>query len=197
MKDYYKILGATPLDTKEKIQETYRSVSRHLRDMPEKEQRNIIAAFNLLSDEDKRKEYDSQPQFQIRKSSPTLANVGTKKKESEKVPFRWGIPIMEILLMPFKGENKQDQNEPGAEEKTNIHFTQGVLMAEDPKMVTQAKGEFESVVSLMPTLREGLYNLGLVNYRLGKYAEALNNFKKCIEIESKDNHARKMVLLLE
>ncbi len=196
MKDYYKVLGAAPIDTKEKIQETYRNTSRRFREMSENAQRITIAAYNVLSDDDKRKEYDSQPQFLIRKNSQRLANAGVKKKEGEKVPFRWGIPLMEILLMPFKGD-KDDKKEQTNEEQANIHFTQGVLMAEDPKMLKQAKIEFESATKLVEGIREAYYNLALVCYRLGKYDEALANFKKCLEIESKDNHARKMISLLE
>lgn len=195
MRDYYKVLRAIPTDTKEKIQETYRSISRRFREMPEREQRTIIAAYNVLVDDEKRKAYDAQPQFQIRKNSQKLANAGTKKKEGGKVPFRWGIPLMEILLMPFKGE-QEDKNEQTSEEKANFHFTQGVLMAEDVKMLKSAKIEFESAINLVVGIREAHYNLGLVCYRMGKYSEALEQFNKCLEIESKDNHAKKMITLL-
>ena len=196
MRDYYKVLNAVPTDAKEKIQETYRSISRRFREMPENEQRTTIAAYNVLIDDDKRKEYDSQPQFAIRKNCPKLASAGTKKKEGDRVPFRWGIPLIEIILMPFKGD-KEDKKEQTNEEKANFHFTQGVLMAEDIKMLKSAKTEFESVITSVPGIREAHYNLGLVFYRMGKFSDALGQFKKCLEIESKDNHAKKMITLLE
>lgn len=198
MKDYYQILGATPLDPKEKIQEHYRSISKNFRNMSEQDQRATIKALNNLIDEDKRKEYDEQPQFSIKKSSARLATATVKKKETEKVPFRWGVPIMEILLMPFKGEKYNNATqEPGTEEKANIHFTQGVLMAEDPKMLGQARTEFEAVISLMPDLKEGIYNLGIVLYRMGRFREAVAKFKECLQLDQRDPFAKKMISLLE
>ena len=196
MKDYYKVLGSCPTSTKEKIQENYRNLSKRFREMSDKEQREIIAALKVLENDDQRKEYDAQPQFQIRKTSPKLANVGPKKQSAEKQPFKWGIPLMEILLMPFKGE-KEEKEEQTNEEKANFHFSNGVLMAENVTQLPAAKTEFESIVKLVTGVREAHYNLGLVLYRLGRYSEAVKQFKQCLEIESKDNHAKKMIALLE
>lgn len=195
MKDYYKVLGATPLDSRTKIQEIYRNQSRRFKERTEKDMKLILEAFNTLNDDDKRKEYDAQSQFQIKKNSPGLTAAVPKKKSEGKKPFRWGIPLMEIIMMPFKGD-LEEKKEESSEEKAQVHFTQGVLMAEDSKMLNQAVKEFQETLQLVPGVREAQYNMGIVYYRAGKYREALSCFQKCVEMESRDHLAKKMVELL-
>lgn len=195
MRDYYLELSVTPMDTKEKIQVTYRSNSRKMRELPEKTQRAIVEALKVLSDDDARKEYDAQPQFQFKKSSPRLTAAGTKKKSGEKVPFRWGVPLMEIIMMPFKKE--EETNIVSPEELAGSHFTQGVLYAADPNGMEKAKEEFKTVLSSVPDLKEAQYNYAVSCYKLGQYKEAVEAFRKCLDLDAKDILAKKMLSMLE
>ncbi|MDQ7823565.1 MAG: DnaJ domain-containing protein [Candidatus Eremiobacteraeota bacterium] len=206
MKDYYKTLGVAPTDSREKVQEVYRNISKkyrgaikaELRDMSDRDMKLVIEAYNVINDEGKRKDYDAQPQFQVRKSAQKLiAASGKKDKDSdEKKPFKWGIPLMDIIMMSFRQGQGEKRNET-PEEKAQMHFTQGVLMADDKSLYEQARNEFTFSLKFVPEFREAIYNVGLMNYKMGNFQEALNQFRKCLELESRDLHAKKMIELLE
>jgi DnaJ-class molecular chaperone len=204
MKDHYKILGVAPTDTKEKIQEIYRNISKNyragikseLKSFSEAKMKQIIAAYNILNDDAQRRDYDAQPQFQVRRTSQKLVAVQPKKPKDEKKPFKWGLPIMDIILMPFKKADAP-QADQTPEEKAQMHFTLGVSMAEDKENYERAKNEFLLAMKFIPDFREACYNAGLLAYRQGHYDEALDIFKKTLQIESRDLHAKKMLELLD
>ncbi len=195
MRDYYFELGVAPSDEKEVIRKAFSEKSRKMSSMTEKEQRALVEAWKVIQNDDTRKEYDAQVQFQLRKTSPRLAAAGVKKKSGEKVPFRWGIPIMEILMMPFKKEEEAPTTTP--EEEANMHFTQGVLLAADPGGLQKAKEEFKTVLEKIPDLREAQYNYAIMCYRLGQFKEALECFREYSTAEGRDMLAKKMISLLE
>jgi DnaJ-class molecular chaperone len=206
MKDYYRMLGVAPVDTKEKIQSVYREVSKgyrggikaELKSKTDDMMKQTITAYNILNDDQKRKDYDAQPQFQVRRTSAKmLAATGKKAPPKEdKKSFQWGIPIMDILMMPFKKADspKEDQS---PEEKAMMHFTLGVSMSDDKEHFEQAKGEFLKALKYVPDFRESLYNGGLMAYRIGSYDEAIELFKSVLNVESRDIHAKKMLELLD
>ncbi len=206
MKDYYRMLGVAPVDTKDKIQEVYRNLSKkyrggikaELKSYSEDMMKQTIVAYNILNDDNKRKDYDAQPQFQVRKTSSRMLAVTAKKgsPKDDKKPFQWGIPIMDILLMPFrKTDSPKEEQTP--EEKAMMHFTLGVSMSEDKDHFEQAKGEFLKALKFVPEFREAIYNAGLMAYRLGSYDESVELFKKVQAVESRDIHAKKMLELLD
>jgi len=205
MKDYYRIIGVAPVDSKEKIQEVYRNISKNyrggikaeLKSYTEDKMKQIIAAYNVLNDDQKRKDYDAQPQFQVRKSSSKLVSVAKKKEEKdEKKPFRWGIPIMEIIMMPFRNPEAA-QKDQTPEEKANMHFTLGISMSEDKTLLEQSKNEFMKALKFIPDFKEAEYNIGIMSYKMGSYSEALEHFKKVNSIDPRDLHAKKMIELLD
>ncbi len=103
---------------------------------------------------------------------------------------------MEIIMMPFKGEQTEKKNET-PEEKAQMHFTTGIAMSDDKNLFDQAKKEFEIVLKFVPDIKEAHYNAGIMAYRLGQFDEALQHFKKVQEIDSRDTHAKKMIEILE
>ena len=109
MRDYYLELGVKPSDDIEDIRKEFTRQSRAIGNKSEKDQIAFFDAWKVIQDVDKRKEYDEQPQFQLKKTSNRLT-AGTKKKGGDRQKFRWGIPIMEILMMPFKKEEQQKLN---------------------------------------------------------------------------------------
>ncbi|HEY4002921.1 MAG TPA: DnaJ domain-containing protein, partial [Candidatus Xenobia bacterium] len=86
-KDYYKILGVPPMAQPEDIRKAYRTLSKKyhpdlnpdVKQYSEEKMKELVGAYNVLNDSDKRKEYDKQPYFQIRK---TKKSVKLKKKQA-------------------------------------------------------------------------------------------------------------------
>lgn len=194
MRDYYLEIGVKPSDNLEEIRKVFTKQQRHIFGKTDKEQAAFFEAWKVLQDEDKRKEYDEQPQFQLKKTSNRLT-AGSKKKGAERQQFRWGIPLMEILKMPFQKQEEVQEQTP--EEKANIHFTQGILYSGEVSKFTQAKEEFKEVLNIIPDLEEGLYNYAIMCYKLGQFKEALECFKNYSSQYPKDLYAKKMITLLE
>ena len=194
MRDYYLELGVKPSDDIEDIRKEFTKQSRAIGGKSEKEQIAFFNAWKIIQDVDKRKEYDEQPQFQLKKTSNRLT-AGAKKKSGERQQFRWGIPLMEILKMPFQKQEEVEVQTP--EEKANIHFTQGILYSGEVAKFGQAKDEFKEVLNIIPDLEEGLYNYAIMCYKMGQFKEALECFKNYSSQYPKDLYAKKMITLLE
>ena len=110
MKDHYRVLGVPPTAYQKRIQTEYRNISKKFRGGLRSElkshsstnMKQLVTSYTILNDENKRKEYDAQPQFQIRKSSPKLVKrkqiavtlVALVKKSAARVPKRlWTFPL--------------------------------------------------------------------------------------------------------
>lgn len=195
MRDYYLELGVKPSDDIEDIRKEFTRQSRAIGNKSEKDQIAFFDAWKVIQDVDKRKEYDEQPQFQLKKTSNRLT-AGTKKKGGDRQKFRWGIPIMEILMMPFKKEEQPTEVQT-PEEKANIHFTQGILYAGEVSKLVQAKDEFKAVLDIIPDLEEAQYNYAIICYKMGQFKQALECFKKYSSDFPKDALAKRMIAILE
>ena len=203
MKDYYRILGVAPTNSKEKIQEVYRNISKNfrggviaeLKPMSDAEMKQIVTSYNILNDDNKRKEYDSQPHFLFRKNAKSM-EAGSKKPGDEKKEFKWEMSLMDILLMPFKSK-EEPKKEQSAEERAQMKFTLGISMADDQTQHEKVKEEFAESLKLVPEFKEARYNMGLICYKMGSYPEAITHFRKLLFLDSKDQQAKKMIELLE
>ena len=83
LKDYYEILGVTPKASSEEIREAFKKLAKAFH--PDKHQgdaffsekfKSLQEAYNILSNADKRKDYDTQLAAQ-------LSGQGSAKKQSE------------------------------------------------------------------------------------------------------------------
>lgn len=74
-RDYYFVLDVPPISSPEKIRQAYRALSKKYhpdlnpgrREACEVKMKELVEAYSVLTDPDKRKAYDKQPQFQLRR----------------------------------------------------------------------------------------------------------------------------------
>jgi len=209
-RDLYMILGVPPIASFEEIRKAYRTLSKKyhpdlnpdLKLYSDEKMKELVEAYNILSSQEKRKEYDKQPQFQIRRSRKDPrrksasgaqdASAFTKKPKYDKEPS-----LLERILSPFLKSSKKSDNTSHVDYKqADVHFTLGLSMAENEAFYDQAKGEFRLSLKFDPEHKEALYNLGLMCYKLGEFDEARIHFQKYLALDKDDQHARKMLSLI-
>ena len=198
--DYYMVLQVPPISAPDEIRKAYRALSKKyhpdlnpdMKHVSDEKMKELVEAYNCLNDKDKRKAYDAQPQFQIRKFAK-----GRKvdKKAFTKKPKKKKQSFLQKLMAPFMKKEAGDAGEPDPKQ-ADVHFTLGLSMSENESFLDQAKGEFELSVKYDPSHKEAAYNLALTNYKLGDFDEARRCFQEVLKINSKDTHAQKMLSLL-
>ncbi|MFH0802036.1 MAG: DnaJ domain-containing protein [bacterium] len=207
-RDFYKVLGVAPTATQDEIRKAYRMLSKKyhpdlnpdLKLYSDEKMKELVEAYNVLNDPDSRKEYDKQPQFQVRKSrsgknlSSHMGGSYTRKPKVENVSF------LEKLIAPFftkkkslPGEESSQKEDP---KQADVHFTLGTTMTENESFYSQAHGEFKLATKFNPNHTEAFYNMGLMCYKMGQFEEAIVNFQKVLVLHQEDQMARKMISLL-
>lgn len=206
-KDYYKILHVPPVATSDQIKKAYRSLSKQyhpdlnpdMRIFSDEKMKELVEAYSVLNNHDKRAEYDGQLQFQIRKSrkfgkSLMKADISAYTK---KPTYQKESSLLERFFSPFlkkseaqKGAIKEDSKQ------ADVHFTLGLSMAENPAFFEQAANEFNLAYKFYPNFPEALYNLGVMQYKSGNFEEAVVAFQKVLAINKDDNLAYTMINLL-
>ncbi|MFP4497734.1 MAG: DnaJ domain-containing protein [Vulcanimicrobiota bacterium] len=205
-RDYYKTLGVAPIASQEEIRKAYRMLSKkyhpdlnpHLKSIAEDKMRQLVDAYNILSNPAKRKAYDNEPQFQVKKfkkGGQSRAKTGGASKKSK---FKKEPSILERILSPFL--KKKGETGPGGEQidhkQADMHFTIGLSMAEQETFYETAKNEFKLSTKFDPTFVEAFFNLGLMYYKLGEFDEARVSFQKVLQFDKTDRMAQKMIELL-
>ncbi len=201
-KDYYKILGVAPTASQDEIRKAYRMLSKkyhpdlnpHLRAIAEDKMKELVEAYNVLSNPEKRKDYDSQPQFRIRKGRRREISPQdfTRKPKFKKEPS-----LLERILSPFFKKKEEKEQEVEVDYKqAELNYTLGLSMADQEAFYEQAKEAFALATKYDPKFAEAYYNLGLMHYRTGNFDEARVNFQKVLQIDKDDQMARKMISLL-
>jgi DnaJ-class molecular chaperone len=202
-RDYYKILGVAPIASPEEIRKAYRTLSRkyhpdlnpHLKSIAEDRMKELVEAFNVLNSPDKRKEYDCQSQFQVRRFKK-----GQRKSpissEFHKPKFKKEPSILDRILSPFVKKDNQAEADVVDPKQADMHFTLGLTMSEQEAFYDQAKNEFKLSTKFDPEFVEAFYNLGVICYKLGEFEEARISFQKVMQYNKEDQSARKMLSLL-
>lgn len=207
-RDFYKVLGVAPIATQEEIRKAYRMLSKKyhpdlnpdLKLYSDERMKELVEAYNVLNDPESRKDYDKQPQFQVRKSRsgknlpPRLGGSYTRRPKIENVSF---IEKIIALFLPKKkslpGEESTQKVDP---KQADVHFTLGTTMTENEAFYDQALGEFKLATKFNPNHSEAFYDMGLMCYKLGQFEEAIVNFQKVMVLSKEDQMARKMISLL-
>ena len=205
-KDYYKVLGVAPTASPEEIRKAYRALIRKYHpdlnpDMKlysDEKMKELVEAYNVLNDQQKRKDYDKQPQFLARKHGKDSHRVRDPGAVTRKPEYKKEPSLLERLFSPFlkKSDGAGGQVTQYDPKQADVHFTLGLSMTENESFYEQAKGEFRLAVKFRPDHREAQYNLGLMCYKRGEFDEALVHFQKVTQLDANDQYARKMINLL-
>lgn len=204
-KDYYKILGIAPVAPQDEIRKAYRMLSKkyhpdlnpHLRTIAEDKMKELVESYNVLNNPTKRKDYDRQPQFQVRRFQKNRRKALSAGDFSRKPKFKKEPSLLERLLSPFLKKKDSSNSDTVVDYKqADVHFTLGLSMSEQESFYEQAKSEFKLSIRFDPKFLESFYNLGLMCYKLGEFEEAKVSFQRVLQIEKNDQHARKMIQLL-
>jgi DnaJ-class molecular chaperone len=201
-KDYYKILGVPPIATFDEIKRAYRQASKKyhpdlnpdLKLFSEEKMRELVEAYETISDPEKRKEYDRQPHFQLRKGRKKASQLDPKS--FTKGGFKKEPSMLERLFSPFLKKGTSPTGERIDPKNADVRFTLGLTMAEKEQFYDQAIAEFKLAVKYDPTYLEAYWNLGILCYRKGLFDEAIVNFQKVLSLNKDDPHAKKMIELL-
>lgn len=203
-KDYYKILGVPPVATLEQIKLAYRSATKKyhpdlnpdLKLYSEEKMMGLVGAYEVLSDTDKRKEYDKQPALQLRRARKHPSKYAGPEKKKKGLPgLRQEESLLDRLLAPFmkKTERSQTQIDP---KKADERFTLGLSLANNQSFYEQAINEFKLAIKYDPEHVEAMYNVAVLSYKLGNFDEGIVYFQKVLSITKEDQQAKKMISLL-
>lgn len=204
-RDYYKVLGVAPTASQEEIRKAYRMLSKkyhpdlnpHLKTIAEDRMKELVNSYNILNNPQKRKEYDKQPQFQVRRFKKSRRKQQGEKKDTKKSKFKKEPSLLERILSPFLKKKEDETSDAKVDYKqADVHFTLGLSMGEQESFFEQAKSEFKMAIKYDPGFLEAFYNLGIMCYKLGEFEEARINFQKVIQHEKNDAGARRMIQML-
>lgn len=103
-RDYYFILDVPPISSSERIRQAYRSLSKRYHPdlnpdnkyLAEVRMKELVEAYTHLIDPVKRKAYDSQPQFKVRRFRRP-SRTASKPVEQRRVPLTAWQKLMRIL----------------------------------------------------------------------------------------------------
>jgi len=204
-KDYYKILQVAPRCAPEDIHKKYRELAKQLhpdrnpdkKAWAQEKMKELVAAYTILKDEHKRKEYDAQPQFQPRRHK-IGGRPDEKKKKIEvkkKGPNVFGFPV-DGLMSLFGGKKKGPTGPQYDPKASDMHFTLGLSMSDNPSFYEQARDEFKLSIKFDGKNKEAMYNLGLMYYKLGEFDEAIRMFQSVLGMDKADPHAPLMIRML-
>ncbi len=211
-RDYYSVLGVAPDSQPDEIKKAYRALSKkyHPDANPDnkaeadRKMKELIEAYNVINDTQKRKEYDAQPQFKVRKSSKgthrTRGGGETKKSKvqasTEPQSLEEKSPVLRWLkgLFAKKGGVDEQRVDP---KQADVHFTLGVSMSDASSFIDQALREFKLALKFDPGHREALYNMGLMQYRMGEFKDARATFIRYSELVPNDPAAKLLIEMLQ
>ncbi|MDQ7826630.1 MAG: DnaJ domain-containing protein [Candidatus Eremiobacteraeota bacterium] len=191
-KDFYRVLGVSPLSSLEDIHKSYRALSKKYHPdvckeklLAEEKTKEIVEAYNKLKDMGERKTYDSQKMFRFREFN---------KKKSKYVERKPGL----FDIFTPKAKRPRVVKSVGGKSPVESSFTMGITFVASRKKdsIEAAQEEFKNVTELDPTNPDGHYNLGLTYYLLGDFDKAINTFRKALSLDPKDNDARTMSNIL-
>jgi len=207
-RDPYRIMDIPPVATTQEIKSAYRKKSKmyhpdvnpDLSLWSDEKMSELVEAYNIISDEDKRKEYDSAPHFQIKRSKKLRAKKTTRLSSSPikgKPTFKSSSSLLDRIKDIFSFSKKKDNKPEYNPKEADVHFSLGVSLCDNPKFLDQAVDAFSKAVDYDPEHIEAYFNLAMVHYRLGHWAEARSNFQKVLAIEKTEPASKLMIGLLQ
>lgn len=205
-RDYYMVLGVSPISKTEDIKKAYKQKAKEYHPdlnqdkklYAEEKMKELTEAYEVLMDYDKRSDYDSERQFAVHVPAQ-LKRSGKQNdmfvQELEKGKGKGGF--FEKLKNLFRSNKNTSDNNLMSREMAD-RFATGVTYytQNNENMLKMAKVEFEAVLAGLPENPDALYNLGLINYKFGDFAQALIIFKKLLARYPNYPDIKKMTVLL-
>jgi curved DNA-binding protein CbpA len=205
-RDPYRIMDIPPVATIAEIKAAYRKKSKmyHPDSNPDlkldAKMSELVEAYNIISDEEKRKEYDNSPHFQIRRSRKNRAKKTTKLSSAPikgKPTFKNSTSLLDRIKEIFTGPKKKVADVEYNPKEADIHFSLGVSLCDNPKFLDQAPNAFKKSVGYDPEHMDSYFNLAIVYYRLGQWADALIALQNVLSLEKDDQTAKMLIGLLK
>lgn len=199
-RDYYMVLRVKPIATPDEIRKAYRELSKKyhpdlnpgMKAASDEKMKELVAAYNVLNNKDKRKEYDGQPQFQFRKFAKGREKPGKGAFSKKAKPKKQGF-LSKMLALVKKKEGPAGGPDP---KQADVHFMLGLSMAESDNFLEQARTEFARAVEYDPTHAEAAYNFALTSYRNGDFDDARRGLQDVLTQNGNDHYAKMMLKLL-
>lgn len=198
-RDHYLVLNIKPISSPDDVRKAYRELSKKyhpdlnpgMKAASDDKMKELVAAYSILNDKAKRKEYDNQPIFQFRR----FAKGREKPKKgdfSKKKPKKEGF-LKKMFGFFRSGEGKKGGIDP---KQADVHFMLGLSMSETEQFLPQAKAEFKKALEYDPKHLEATYNLALTAYKIGEFDEARFGLQDVLKLSSNDQHAKALLRLL-
>jgi curved DNA-binding protein CbpA len=171
-KNYYEIFKLYPPINMEQLQDTYRQLifeshpdrNRDRQDWAIERTMEIVEAYNVLCDPEKRELYNFQIRNDIRRDPGEM--IGLKKG---------------LMKMMKSGE----------ETRAAEHFANGVKFFAEKDNWTQAQHEWLAAVKLVPGFVNAHFNLGVLNGYQGNFKDAIVYFERAIRYNPADYEVKK------
>ncbi|MHB2016889.1 MAG: J domain-containing protein [Candidatus Xenobia bacterium] len=213
-KDYYKILGVAPLASPDDIRQAFRLLSKkyhpdlnpdlHLVEDGDQRMEELVNAFNVLNDVERRKAYDAQPHFQLRRKKAVAEQKKINVQGAQRATFERPPPPPSLMTKLTSIFSRARDSAPSGKEpqvldpkQSDVHVTLGLTLIGTDGLYEQARNEFKLAVRFDPTNRDAVYNLGLCCYKLGDFEEARRHFQRVLALERTDQAALTMLELLQ
>ena len=206
-RDHYKVLGVPPIAKREEIKKAYKEKAKkyhpdlnpNSREFAEEKMKEIVSAYDTLMDNGKRNTYNNSRFFALR-TPPQLRRGKSKSNQFDKELSRISRHNFSLLdkIKGFFSRSKEKPETKGLSKDMADHFAMGITYSanNDKSMLEMARDEFKIVQKAHPESIYTLYNIAMIDYRLGEFDEALVKFKKIITIKSDFYFAGKMASLL-
>lgn len=210
-RDPYLVLGVPPISSAEEIKKSYRVMSKKYhpdlnqdyKSFSDEKMKEVVEAYNLLADADKRKEYNRQPHLQVkrvRKDPRRRVAAKSSAETSGTVDFDREPSILERIQSLFM-KNKDAMAAQAAvktdPKQSDIQFTLGLSTAENEQFLDQAKNAFQSAYRYDQSCAEAIFNLGVMCYKLGEFEDARMNIQKYLAMDKDDPQAKKFMEILK
>ena len=210
-RDPYLVLGVPPISSSEEIKKSYRILSKKyhpdlnpdLKASSDEKLKEVVEAYNLLADADKRKEYDKQPYLQVKrvKKDPRRRTAKTVTSDSPTTTAYDREPSILERIQSLFMKNKDGaaafsavKSDP---KQSDIQFTLGLSMTDNDKFLEQAKNAFQTAYRSDPNCAEAIFNLGVMCYKLGEFEDARMNTQKYLALDKDDLQAKKFLEVLK
>ncbi len=210
-RDPYLVLGVPPISSAEEIKKSYRTLSKKyhpdlnpdLKSSSDEKMKEVVEAYNLLADADKRKEYNKQPHLQVKKvkkdprrrtaiiETPDPSKAGDYDREPSI------LERIQSLFMKSKDGAGAQAAVKADPKQSDIQFTLGCSMTDNDKFLEQARSAFQSAFRFDSSCAEALFNMGVMCYKLGEFEDARMNIQKYLAMDKDDPQAKKFLGLLK